>query len=267
MMRSAKLPSSGESKIRPAGLVLAQGQHLGRGISDRAGVATLSVYAPSQELPAHRHEGAYLVLMLGGGFIQEARGRETRLRIGDVGYYPQGDHHRNKFDPRGGLCLTLWLPSAIAPCAFRVHAVPLRLRLQADRIANDLVLGEADRLDIECLVAEFNVGNRPNDSDTDGPIHKVIEALECRQACSLEELAAIAGRHPMHLARTFRKKTGLTIGAYRRRLRLRDLCVDLKTDSASLSELAARHGYSDQAHMTREFKAMCGTTPGAWRGC
>jgi AraC family transcriptional regulator len=101
--------------------------------------------------------------------------------------------------------------------------------------------------------------------DRDSPVHKVIEALESRRTSSLAELAHIARRHPVHLARCFREKTGLTIGAYRRRLRLRDLCIDLRADSASLSELAVRHGYSDQAHMTRELKAVSGTTPAAWR--
>jgi AraC family transcriptional regulator len=139
------------------------------------------------------------------------------------------------------------------------------LRHEANRLANDRPLGEADPFDIECLNAELRILDALAKLERHSPILKVIEALESRAASSLCDLAAIAGRHPVHLARIFKEKTGLTIGAYRRRLRLRDLCVDLKSDRAPLSELAARHGYSDQAHMTRELKAFTGTTPGAWR--
>ncbi|NEX94286.1 helix-turn-helix transcriptional regulator, partial [Caulobacter sp. 17J65-9] len=81
---------------------------------------------------------------------------------------------------------------------------------------------------------------------------------------SLDQLAALADRHPTHLARAFRHQTGASVGAWARRQRVLRLCVDL-AGATPLAELAARHGYADQAHMTREFRACMGLTPGAWR--
>ena len=97
------------------------------------------------------------------------------------------------------------------------------------------------------------------------PVRKVVDALEAGGRWSLPQLAELAGCHPSHLARCFRKTTGLTIGAYRRQMRIRNLCIDLRSDPAPLSELAVKHGFSDQAHMTRQFKALVGTSPGVWR--
>jgi AraC-like DNA-binding protein len=39
----------------------------------------------------------------------------------------------------------------------------------------------------------------------------------------------------------------------------------LRQTSAPLAEIAAQLGYADQAHMTREFRAIFGCTPGRYR--
>ena len=38
----------------------------------------------------------------------------------------------------------------------------------------------------------------------------------------------------------------------------------LSARKASLSEVAAMTGFADQAHFTRAFRKMSGTTPGRW---
>ena len=39
----------------------------------------------------------------------------------------------------------------------------------------------------------------------------------------------------------------------------------LSQSSASLANVAASVGFADQAHLTRVFRRVVGTTPGAWR--
>jgi len=39
----------------------------------------------------------------------------------------------------------------------------------------------------------------------------------------------------------------------------------LRTDEQTWADLAARAGYADQAHLTRELKELTGLTPGAYR--
>ena len=44
--------------------------------------------------------------------------------------------------------------------------------------------------------------------------------------------------------------------------RLHEAAERLRTDDRSMSELAALLGYADQAHFTRDFSRVTGTTPG-----
>lgn len=64
----------------------------------------------------------------------------------------------------------------------------------------------------------------------------------------------------------FRAATGYSPKRYARVMRFQALLAALgKTPAASLAELALAAGYSDQAHMQREFRAFAGVTPLAYR--
>jgi AraC-like DNA-binding protein len=55
--------------------------------------------------------------------------------------------------------------------------------------------------------------------------------------------------------------SGLTPKSMARILRMQRTLAALRTGGAPLAELALRMGYADQAHMTRELKALSGFTP------
>lgn len=63
----------------------------------------------------------------------------------------------------------------------------------------------------------------------------------------------------------FRQATGLSPKRYARLLRSRSLLAALKDGARPLAELALEAGYSDQAHMQREFRVFAGLTPGQYR--
>ncbi len=71
-----------------------------------------------------------------------------------------------------------------------------------------------------------------------------------------------AGRHA--LARRVRELTGLGPKQLARILRMQGAIADLRRGSAIAAAAAAR-GYSDQAHLTREARALTGWTPSALR--
>jgi AraC family transcriptional regulator len=81
----------------------------------------------------------------------------------------------------------------------------------------------------------------------------------------MDRLGDLAGVHPVHLARAFRRAFGCSIGAYVRRLQVERAMTLLTAGELSLAEVAATTGFSDQSHMTRLVRAQTGTTPGAWR--
>jgi AraC-like DNA-binding protein len=62
----------------------------------------------------------------------------------------------------------------------------------------------------------------------------------------------------------FRRSVGLTPKEYTRVLRLQRAIRGLRQGS-SLADLAAAAGYSDQAHLCREFREFTGITPGEYR--
>ena len=82
---------------------------------------------------------------------------------------------------------------------------------------------------------------------------------------SLAEVAAAAACSPFHLARLFRRQTGMTIRGYRLRLRLLKALDALADGATDLTGLAIRAGFSDHSHMTASFRKVFGSTPSAFR--
>lgn len=81
----------------------------------------------------------------------------------------------------------------------------------------------------------------------------------------LEEVAAAAACSPFHLARLFRRQTGMTIRGYRLRLRLATALQDVADGSTDLTASALRAGFSDHSHMTASFRKVYGRTPSSLR--
>jgi AraC-like DNA-binding protein len=74
----------------------------------------------------------------------------------------------------------------------------------------------------------------------------------------LEEMAALAGCSPFHLCRAFRIVTGMSMTAYRTRLRHVAALERLEEDLASL---ALDLGFSSHSHFTESFRRLFGATP------
>jgi AraC family transcriptional regulator len=79
------------------------------------------------------------------------------------------------------------------------------------------------------------------------------------------DLSALIDRSEAHFSRSFKRTFGESPHAFVIRCRL-DLAARymLQTD-ASLSDIALRCGFTDQAHLCKHFRAATGRTPGAWR--
>lgn len=82
---------------------------------------------------------------------------------------------------------------------------------------------------------------------------------------SLADLAATVGLSRFHFARRFRQGTGTTPHEFVLRERVERARGLLERTSTPLFEVAARCGFADQSHLTREFKKRAGTTPGRYR--
>jgi AraC family transcriptional regulator len=84
-------------------------------------------------------------------------------------------------------------------------------------------------------------------------------------AVLVADLSALVARSEAHFSRCFRHTFGEAPHAFvvRRRLELATQYM-LETDT-SLSEIALRCGFADQAHLSKRFREATGQTPAAWR--
>ena len=147
---------------------------------------------------------------------------------------------------------------------------PAPARIAAQKLALELASSSREELTMASLAAEIMGELRPvSGARSDGGkwIDRVVEAIsdEPERRWRLPELAAIAGRHPVHVAQSFRATTGISLGAYQRLRRLTSLALALRHGNAPLAALAADFGYCDQSHMTSEFRSIVGVSPGRYR--
>ena len=94
-------------------------------------------------------------------------------------------------------------------------------------------------------------------------VHPAIaRALTLRSCAKVGDAQRESGYSPKHFISLFRSATGLTPKHYFRIQRFNAVSRCLAAGVGSnLAELAAAAGYSDQAHLTREFGEFSGTTP------
>jgi AraC-like DNA-binding protein len=155
----------------------------------------------------------------------------------------------------------------VFPVATGAH---LRLGLAAERSA----AGDADGLELEeaslalfaavpdvgVLAAAPAANRRHVDLVEDTKailLHRLAEPL------SLGEVARAAGSSPFHLARLFRRHTGLSLHGYRTRMRLMRALERLDACRGALADLALELGFSSQSHFTDAFRGAFGVAPGA----
>lgn len=98
-----------------------------------------------------------------------------------------------------------------------------------------------------------------------GKIGRVMETIYDQpcESLSLEALAGSVDLSPWSLLRLFKKQTGITPYMLQTGLKLRQAKQDLASGT-SLADTAARCGFSDQSHMTKQFKRWMGITPGEY---
>jgi AraC-like DNA-binding protein len=153
-------------------------------------------------------------------------------------------HHRlrqcvrsSSIDPLEVDELSLVLVDAVLRAAMRHHgrSVP---RSRPDTTRAHAELADAARV---AIAAAF-----------DGPL-------------TLDAIARAVHSSPFHLARVFRRHSGLSLHGYQTRLRLRAALERLAEGTRDLTALALQLGFSSHGHFTSTFHAECGVTPSAFR--
>lgn len=102
------------------------------------------------------------------------------------------------------------------------------------------------------------------------PPQALVTAVGCATRAHglvrVDELATMAGVSSRQLERQFAIHVGLSPKRFLRVLRFQHVLTGLNDPASSpaWADVAARHGFYDQAHFINDFKAFTGETPGAW---
>jgi AraC-like DNA-binding protein len=88
---------------------------------------------------------------------------------------------------------------------------------------------------------------------------------EVGRAWRVADLADVAGLSPVQLERQSRRTLGLSPRKLIQRLRIEHAVHLITTTPATIGEISAICGFYDQSSFTRQFRAVLGLTPGAYR--
>ena len=121
--------------------------------------------------------------------------------------------------------------------------------------------GEAARLD---AFAEILTARLPRVHGLHPAVATALAGF--RQSREVHAVVAASGYSHRHFIAVFEHETGLTPKRFSRVQRFRRLLAHAAVHPAlSWTELALAHGYSDQPHFNRDFRAFAGMTPGEYR--
>lgn len=88
--------------------------------------------------------------------------------------------------------------------------------------------------------------------------------LADRTLVRVSDLAVQVRMSERELQRLFREYVGVSAKWVIQRYRLHEALERIERDGTGLANLAADLGYTDQAHFSRDFRALVGVTPGAY---
>lgn len=170
--------------------------------------------------------------------------------------------------PDGLLQFSMLMSDDLGLRSMRRHPRAGMLLLRAHRAysrADDTTL-----LTLESLAAEIRAvlaAERDVHRDSRAWLGRTIERLRADPMATptLDALAVDAGVHFTTLARGFRRTLRCTPGDYLRALRLELAAGRLARTTDPISAIAMEHGFADQSHFGRCFRAAYGEPPAAYR--
>lgn len=227
----------------------------------------------------HHHQNAYFTFILSGRVVEGSKKGKLNLSAGSLLFHHAQEPHYN-IKPKGetfGMHLELaggWIDNintykrategSFEICCPKTKILFYRI-FKETQMVDELTPLAVQQLMFEAMDDVF----KTKFAATPQPpwLKEISDVLNDSHLGppTLNELAAQAGVHPVHLSRTFTRYFGCTMVAYIRRLRVTKAMAILANGSESLAAVAHASGFADQSHMIRCFKELVGKTPSNFR--
>jgi AraC family transcriptional regulator len=232
---------------------------------------------PDREVPEHTHDNAHFVFVVSGTYVTGARNRPGPCGAATLIFNPAGTTHRDRFHTDRGRFFTISVSPSVAAHVEARHPEAVSfdaadVAMVARKIHREFQQpGDCSSLLLEGLGLELAGRAAQWRSHPDRRAPRWLERARdsIRERCSsrpgIAEIAAEAGVHPIHLARTFRQYFACSPGEYLRRCRIERVRELLVTSDLPLAELSLEAGFSDQSQLTTAFRRATGITPAAFR--
>jgi AraC family transcriptional regulator len=228
------------------------GGHRGRLLGElrRNEIAVLDIaYDGESVLDEHRHDGAYLSVVVDGSYTELRDGLPRHCVPGTAIFHGPGEVHADYFAAEGR-CVNFEAGSRATFCTESL--------LRA-------VTATHPHYEPAVRAALAATGAATVRHDQPAWLRAVLHEFNWLEPVPLEGASVMAGLHPTHFVRAFRRHAGMTPGEYRRAARVRAASSLLLESSSPISRIAHECGFSDQSHLTNVFREATGISPRRYR--
>jgi AraC family transcriptional regulator len=227
----------------------------------------------------HIHEEPTFSLVVGGGYLERIGHSHRIYGTGLVAFCPAGMLHSQEFGAAGARQIILEpQPDWLAWLADRAdldqapYGKSGELRQLGARLLHELsnedefscLAREGIVLEVLATFARIGGAREPKPPAWLEAAREFIHA-NAFAPLSIAQIAKVARRHEIHLAREFRRYFGTSIGSYLRILRTEEAASLLSGTREGITEVALRCGFASHAHLCRVFRAHYGATPSEFR--
>jgi AraC family transcriptional regulator len=223
----------------------------------------LSIYPPGLTQERHAHEYPSAALLLAGSLLEETDSGAAVAGHASVGLKPDGCTHRNVYGREGAIVLSMSIQS---PRLWSAGGATHDWGWERGRHSLAGMAASALRGQFACadLASELLAGRTAFAKKFPSPpiwLRRAHEEIMDTPDVPLEELAARAGVHRVHMCRSFSRFYGEGIGALRMRRRAELAISAYLHANAPAAAAAADAGFADQSHFARTVKRLFGATP------
>jgi AraC family transcriptional regulator len=237
-------------------------------------------YPPNLRQLRHTHKFASFSLVMSGSYLEKFDRRSFRRKSATIVLHPPEESHAVDFETNVRILSVEFNFRRLDAIRQQSSVLDEPASLQTENINHlgrklyqefqkpDSFSGLAmEGLILELLAESSRCETRAGEKNLPRWLSQTRDFLHDNFAGSftVEDVARVAGVHPVHLSRVFRRRFGCTIGEYVRRLRVEYANRQISATETPLSEIALAAGFADQSHLNKTFKSVFGLTPAEHR--